>query len=342
MTSSPVITVVTPTKNRLALLRETIISVQLQSLAEWELIVVDDGSDDGTPEAMAVITAGDARIRYLQRKGTIAGGNVCRNQGVAAVNSALLVFLDSDDLLTPECLANRVRLMQQNTSLDFAVFPAHVFQNTPGDLQRLFNQTTLGSDLDRFLSLDHPWQTTGPVWRTASFNKIGGFTDSLLSWQDVDLHVRAIAAGLLYLKFHTPDHFIRWESNESRTSAKHFIDPSYLRRAAAVPLQFCKVLEDQNLLTWSRKRFLAGMAFSVSENQARIGRLGEAFATWTSQRKCGLLEPRIYWQGLAALATRWLAPSAGGYASRLVAKWQGWVRFRQNPSLLTPKAALKP
>ena len=132
------------------------------------------------------------------------------------------------------------------------------------------------------------------------------------------------------------------EPNESRTSSKHFVDPSYLRKAAEVPLHFLRVLEQRNLLTWSRKRFLAGMAFSVAENQARGGRLGEACASWTSQRRSGLLEARIYWQGLAALAVRWLGPSTGSFASRLVAKWHGWVRFRQNPSILKPKSASQP
>src|ERR1700693_4373600 len=96
-----IVAVITPTKNRLKLLCEAIDSVQRQSFEAWEYIIVDDGSDDGTREEVARRAATDPRIRYVRRAGKRSGANVCRNIGVAESSGEFIVFLDSDDLLTP-------------------------------------------------------------------------------------------------------------------------------------------------------------------------------------------------------------------------------------------------
>src|SRR6202044_1236922 len=121
MSNEPSISVVTPTKNRLKLLCEAMDSVKRQSFDAWEHLVVDDGSDDGTAEELGRRAAADARIRYLQRPGETPGANVCRNIGVRESRAEFIIFLDSDDLLRPQCLERRVKIMQQNSILDFSV-----------------------------------------------------------------------------------------------------------------------------------------------------------------------------------------------------------------------------
>jgi glycosyltransferase involved in cell wall biosynthesis len=144
MNPAPHISVITPTKNRLKLLCQAMNSVQAQSLATWEHLVVDDGSDDGTTEEVALRAHADPRVRYIKRTGDRPGANVCRNLGIQASQAVLIVFLDSGDLLLPECLIRRVAIMQRNKDLDFATFQTGVFENTPGDLGR-----ELGSRVDR-------------------------------------------------------------------------------------------------------------------------------------------------------------------------------------------------
>ena len=132
--STPAVSVVTPTRNRAGLLIETLDSVAAQTLGDWEHIVVDDGSDDGTAELMAARTAEDGRVRYMRREGDHPGANVCRNIGVKAAAAPYIVLLDSDDLLAPGCLARRVEVISQNLDMDFVTFQAGLFERTPGDL----------------------------------------------------------------------------------------------------------------------------------------------------------------------------------------------------------------
>jgi glycosyltransferase involved in cell wall biosynthesis len=103
--SGPLVTVVIPTWNRKALLGEAIASVAGQTYRNWELIVADDGSSDGTADALRA--SGEPRLRVvaLDHQGSIARA---RNAGAAAGSGALIAFLDSDDLWLPRKLELQV------------------------------------------------------------------------------------------------------------------------------------------------------------------------------------------------------------------------------------------
>lgn len=328
------VSVVTPTKNRLALLRETMDSVTAQTLLDWEHLVVDDGSDDGTAEEVAKRAASDPRIRYIQRTGEKAGGNVCRNLGVAESRGALIVFLDSDDLLRPQCLERRVEIMQQNPVLDFAVFRAGVFVNSVGDVAHLYHPQNPGDDLLRFLTLECPWQTTGPIWRREFLEKIGGFDEALLSMQDLEMHVRALCARGKYLCLPYTDHDIRGQEDETKTSMRHFRDPVYIEAAERVHEKFLEIVVKSGLLTWSRQRALLGLSFGTAESWVRAKRFSQAVQVWKrscARHRAGL---RLEAAGLLMISLLRLSARPESFGGRLVNKWKGWVRFRQEPALL--------
>jgi glycosyltransferase involved in cell wall biosynthesis len=102
--------VVIPTYNRVALVQQAIASVIAQSYRNWELIVVDDGSDDGTAEA--INTMNDPRIKLLTKP---HAGNIAllRNTGVDAGSGEWLAFLDSDDIWFPRKLEIQLFLLLQ-------------------------------------------------------------------------------------------------------------------------------------------------------------------------------------------------------------------------------------
>ena len=95
------VSVIIPTCNRAALVQEAVASVLAQTWREFELLVVDDGSTDDTPEALAPYAS---RIRLLRRESR-GGVSAARNAGIAAARGEWLAFLDSDDLWLPEKLA---------------------------------------------------------------------------------------------------------------------------------------------------------------------------------------------------------------------------------------------
>lgn len=328
------VAVITPTKNRLKLLCEAMDSVQLQSFDAWEHLVVDDGSDDGTAEEVARRAAADARIRYLERAGETSGANVCRNIGVRESRAEFIVFLDSDDLLRPECLERRVEIMQRNSSLDFSVFRAGVFVKSVGDLTRLYHPQNPGDDLLRFLAHECVWEISGPIWRRSFLEEIGCFDETLLSMQDLEMHVRALSARAKYVCFPDVDHDIRGHDDATKTSVRHYKDPAYIEAAEKVQAKLFDTVTTSGLLTWSRQRALLGLSFGVAECWVRSRRLGRAIRVWN--RGCGQPQAPLYLQitGLLMLCAARLSARQDGFCLRLVNKWKGWARFRQEPSLL--------
>lgn len=331
---SVAVSIVTPTKNRLPLLRGSMASVAAQTFTDWEHVIVDDGSDDGTGAEIAAMAARDPRIRYIPRSVPQSGANVCRNIAIRESRGKFVIMLDSDDLLRPDCLERRVRIMRENPVLDMAIFRAGVFAKEVGDTQRLFHPQDQGDDLLRFLSHDCVWEITSPIWRRDFLLKVGGFDETLLSMQDLELHVRAIASGAKYVLFDDVDHDISWQYDFTRTSVRHVFDKAYIEAAGRVHAALRRIVLAHGLMTWSRERALVGLSFSTAESWVRAKRLGAALRFWNRSCLVSKVAARLWLGGWVMLCIRRAGPMDSGLAFRIVNKWKGWVRFRQEPALL--------
>ena len=336
MSGRAVVSVITPTKNRLKPLCETMYSVAAQSFDAWEHIIVDDGSDDGTAEEVARRAASEPRIRYVQRTGGKSGANVCRNLGVSESQAGLIVFLDSDDLLAPDSLARRVEVMRRNEDLDFVTFQTGVFRNTRGDLGRQLDPELIGDDLLRFLFFECPWQTTAPTWRRAAFDRIGGFDESLQSWQDVELHVRAITAGLRYLRFPEIDHHMRWQWEPTKVSVEQHSSPRHLEAASGIFEKFERHVRAGPGMNWVRQRALCSLYFFVAERWVAAGSLSAALRSWKQIRQRPLGSRALHISGAALLVIEALGSPGRRVGGRIAHKWKGWMRLRTNPELVAP------
>lgn len=330
----PSISIITPTKNRLALLGEAIDSVQAQDFADWEHLIVDDGSDDGTAEEVERRSRDDPRIRFIRRTGERAGANVCRNIGVREARSDLIVFLDSDDLLTPDCLGRRVVAMDRNADCDFVTFQTAVFIRQSGDLNREVNLDLLGDDLARFLYFELPWIITAPTWRKATLMRLGLFDEALPSWQDVELHIRALTAGCRYLRFPTVDHHVRWQFEPTKVSVEQRRSPRHLAAADTILVKFERLVREGPGMNWVRQRAICSLYFFVAQRWVGIGRTAEALACWRQIRRRGLGPAGLYGAGATLLLLQAPRSPVRPLAARLAHKWQGWARLRTNPELV--------
>lgn len=105
------VSVVTPVWNAEATLAETVASVRAQGFADWELLLVDDGSTDGSAALLRRLAAAEPRIRLLAN-GRNLGAAAARNHGIRAARGRWIAFLDADDLWRPEKLALQIAFMR--------------------------------------------------------------------------------------------------------------------------------------------------------------------------------------------------------------------------------------
>ncbi len=97
------VSIIMPVYNMLAYLPQAVGSVLAQTCENWELILVDDGSDDGSQELCDEYAAADSRISVIHQEN--AGLSVARNSGLNVAKGEYLQFLDSDDWLAPKALS---------------------------------------------------------------------------------------------------------------------------------------------------------------------------------------------------------------------------------------------
>jgi glycosyltransferase involved in cell wall biosynthesis len=124
-----------PTYNRATLIVETINSIRLQTYTSWELIIVDDGSNDNTEELIKNIA--DKRIQFHKtgRTGSIIQ---LRMKGIAFASGELIAFMDSDDLWAPEKLQKQIEAFTPDTG--FSLTGGYNFRESNQPLAFFYKQ----------------------------------------------------------------------------------------------------------------------------------------------------------------------------------------------------------
>ena len=195
------ISIIIPTFNRCDLLAEALNSITSQTSPDWEALIVDDGSTDETEKFVKSLALKEKRISYHKRERYPKGAATCRNIGLEHASYDYVIFLDSDDLMAPDCIESRLKAFRANPGCDFIVSQIATFSSSAAKPEYLWNINNDEDDIYRFIKLDSVWQTSSVTWRKDSVTILGGFDENLHCWQDVDIHLRALVAGFEYNKF---------------------------------------------------------------------------------------------------------------------------------------------
>jgi len=155
----PAVSVILPTYNRVRFLPQALASIRAQTFADWELILVDDGSTDDTAAVIGPLTAGLAQpVRYVRQENQGAYG--ARNTGLGLARGRYVAFFDSDDTWLPHHLANCVRPLEANADLDWVFGACQVVDEASG---RVLVPTTFYVDGQPRPFLKLPARAAGPL-----------------------------------------------------------------------------------------------------------------------------------------------------------------------------------
>ncbi len=280
----PLVTVVIPTYNRIKFVQQAISSVLSQSYTRWELIIVDDGSDDGTSEAVAAV--GDSRIKLLtfQHTGNIA---LLRNRGVRAGSGNWLAFLDSDDVWTPWRLEIHLgKLIEAEKRWGYGGF-----EMMNSEMQTIPNKAGLyrpisGWIIKEVLTTEASVNIGTLMIERRLFEESGGFDEDveLLFREDYELVIRL---ALQSESLAVPDLLVRVREHSGRSTTAFEYGND---RTAAVYERFIQLQSDKELSKIARRR-MAGELTEASVKRIRqkkylqaIRRLGRGFVNGDSWR----------------------------------------------------------
>lgn len=184
----------------------------LQTRGDFECFIVDDHSTDSSVDIAKEIVNLDERFVIKKRTGSKKGAPACRNEGINLATGDYIMFLDSDDLMDPVCIEQRLNLIEQSEKKDFYVFPVVYFNDRTYIADHLLHSNIDNeNDLETFLTYTGGWQTSSTIFRSDFLKKNHYYDEEALSWQDVEFHLRALTKTSNYAKFFsaTPDVYIR-------------------------------------------------------------------------------------------------------------------------------------
>jgi GT2 family glycosyltransferase len=227
----PVVSVVLPVRDRERLVGDAIASVVAQTFRAWELVVVDDGSTDGTAAAVRAQAAGDPRIRLVSRSGE--GVCAARNAAAAVARGRYVAWLDSDNAWEPAYLATMVGV------LDGGARAAYAVSDLGGDRYRTVDLGALGRDGAReLLAVSNVVDLNVLAVARDLLAEIGGFDESLRRTVDYDLVLRlAERAPLTFVPFVG----VRYRDDRDAPD----------RISVREPITWREVVKSKNLVDWA-------------------------------------------------------------------------------------------
>lgn len=134
------ISIIIPTYNRSDLILETLNSIKSQSYTNWECIIVDDGSDDGTDLLLTKFVKKNKKFKYFKRpKNLLKGANSCRNFGFKKAKGKYIQWFDSDDIMLVDFLKTKVEFFEYNPLINYNICGFTLF-DLEGDLKEYLPQ----------------------------------------------------------------------------------------------------------------------------------------------------------------------------------------------------------
>jgi glycosyltransferase involved in cell wall biosynthesis len=263
----PLVSVIVPVFNRLELLRDTVASLRSQTLEDAEFVIVDDRSDFPAADYVSKLAAMDSRFKVIRKPEAIArGSQLSRNVGLEAATSEAVVFLDSDDLLAPDCLKERLAFLRESPETDIVVGRQAIMDRDPHSLVWVNTDDPGSAAIDRFLHLggplDVPWVNAGVMIRRAALIDKEIRWRPEFDWDDVAFHFECLVAGMnvsWMSRSGEPDAFYRKHNSDRFGSA--LFKPDGMRSTVRMLAWMRSLLVHSDQLTASRDQSLTRSFF---------------------------------------------------------------------------------
>jgi glycosyltransferase involved in cell wall biosynthesis len=189
---NPPISIIIPTYNGEKTIRQTVDSALSQTFADFELIVIDDGSTDATLEILSQIDDPRAKVFPYPNAG-VGGPAVSRNRGLRHATGEYIAFLDQDDLWVPGKLEAQLKALRDNPQAAIAYSWLDYIDEEGRFLDTGSRATASGDVYERLLADCFIITSSNPLIRRQVLEEVGGLDESMNLAEDLDLCLRIAA-----------------------------------------------------------------------------------------------------------------------------------------------------
>lgn len=239
---SQLISVIIPTYNRASVLLRAIDSVLAQTYKNYELLIVDDGSNDQTHELLSpLINSG--KINYFQHQNR--GVSAARNAGVQNARGELITFLDSDDEWLPHKLQQQLNFFAQNPHLQIVYGEELWIRNGKRVNQKAIHKKSGGHIFPACVQqcLIAP---SSVMLSKNLFHQMGGFDESFMVCEDYDLWLKI--SSLMEIGFIANPLIIKHGGHQDQLSTKYVAMDFWRLKSMLGILKTRKLNSDERLL----------------------------------------------------------------------------------------------
>lgn len=253
----PRVSVVLPVFNAVGSVERAVGSIRAQTWTDWELVVVDDGSTDGTREVLRALAGEEKRLVLLECEH--AGVVAAANAGIAAARGALIGRMDADDGSHPERLAEQVALLERDASLGVA----SCLVEFGGDrVARAgyalhvdwLNGLVAPEEIARGRFTEQPVANPSVLWRRELAARHGVFRDGDFP-EDYELWLRWLDAGVRIAK--VPRVLLTWNdaaTRISRTDARYAPEAFFRTKAEWIARELARSGGGREVWVWGAGR----------------------------------------------------------------------------------------
>lgn len=267
---NPLISVVIPTYNRKEIVQEAIHSVLIQEPKNYEVIVVDDGSTDGTVEYLQKLAL---PIKIISKEN--GGVSSARNEGIKNAQGDYIAFLDSDDLWLPGILEAQLEFLESHSNIPLVYVDQYIeAKGKRADKTRLAVTKSTPEEMSKFdlpgFVKSPPIHISAVMVRKSLFDELGYFNEDLHIHEDTEMWNRVSEKYELgYIE--QPLSVFRWEKDP-----EHLLMPSARKEFMSEGRKYMKLYEDRRkdrALTQREKD-------AIEESYRRMDGLDQLISQW--------------------------------------------------------------
>jgi glycosyltransferase involved in cell wall biosynthesis len=195
--NNPKVSIIVPCYNQAGYLTEALGSVLGQTFADWECIIVNDGSTDNTADVAREWLKKDARFRYVEKPN--GGLSSARNAGIKSGVGEFIHFLDADDFMLPGFYEPTINQLLGKPEAA-AAFSGWTFVDAAGKVQKTGEVESGDKDWFHFMLERCLCPCHALVFRKKMFERFGNFDETLRSCEDWDMWLRIAASGAEFVR----------------------------------------------------------------------------------------------------------------------------------------------